>query len=916
VPPVVSIETTKAAPKCPWLAFDAEWYVGRYGLGAMPDEGSARSHYEQEVRRSAVSPNPYFDEAWYIARYPDVTALVESGKYRSGFEHYCDVGCTAKDPNWLFSESFYRSMYRDINTLAIEKNNLKNGYHHFLISGQFEGRIGTYFFNPLFYAEQREGASSDPVGHFMRYGRFSDVQVSLYFDETWYRVNYPAVQKQIENGVVSSGLHHYLTNADPTSFDPSPYFSEQYYAETNPFLSDKITAGTYRNGYEHYLKSGRFEGRRPTPWFDPDMYGNREDIRQTIKAGKYPTAFDCYLHLRGTNPRGTGSIDYYGYYGPSGGWFFCGRVERPWSDQERPIVIARFVKAEVKGQAKVCFFPREDLTGQGIGVVLFLPSSNRLLGKLISVEIDCREGLLSCSNLEAQQVRDNELATRLPVALSAPGADAGRALMIGLLSRSGYTGVDTLANLKPQVFLEVDQTILCPPTGLVLIGWFLANPGTVAAIRVHSGPLSKTLVQADCIRVDRPDVIDGVGAKLGFTDVRCGFVAYVPEVISPGEPAYIEVETELGEVGFRGLPLPTSSGLPAIKHLMSLFDVSYLNVFPTFSKVLSKAVERINAARLEVSPACSEINFGSPRVDPRVSVIVTLFGRVDYIEYQLAFFASRDHADIEYIYVLDDPPRRQSVEYLAQSAFNRFNLPFRLVMPECNLGFAPANNLGLTFARGRYVCFVNSDVFPETPDWAERLADRLEADSSLGTVGPLLLFDDGSVQHEGIHYEPLPTFGNLLFAIHSGKGLRPGGGVGLKECAAITAACMMLPRDLALDLGGFDPAYIIGDFEDSDLCMRIRGRGLRCVVDRDVRLHHLERRSQAKSAERWRRNLTLHNAWLHEQRWGQVLRAGGDVITRGEHDVTFGNVDPVALRPSLVRPARVPATESTDKKVS
>ena len=437
----------------------------------------------------------------------------------------------------------------------------------------------------------------------------------------------------------------------------------------------------------------------------------------------------------------------------------------------------------------------------------------------------------------------------------------------------------------------------------------------MAAIRVHSGPLSNTLILAECIRVDRPDVIEGVGAKLGFTDMKCGFIAYVPEAISPDEVAYIEVETELGEVGFRRLPPPTLSGLAAIKYILSLFDVSYVDVVPAFSKVIVPALERINASRLASPLSCSIVNFGTLRDSPRISVIVPLFRRIDYLEYQLAFFAAHAHTDIEYIYVLDDPPLRSSVEHLAQSAFSRFGVPFRLVMPERNLGFAPANNLGLTFAHGRYVCFVNSDIFPGTPDWAERLADRLEADPSLGAIGPLLLFEDDSVQHEAIHYEPLPSFGNLLFPIHSRKGLRPKDDVGIKECAAITAACIMLSGDLAVNVGGFDPAFIIGDFEDSDLCMRIRDRGLRCAVDQDVRLYHLERRSQATSAERWRRNLTLHNAWLHEQRWGAVLRARGDVTIMGGDNVTFGNIDPGALRPLQLRRTRLPATKSVAEKI-
>jgi GT2 family glycosyltransferase len=913
--PKDSEESAEGAGKCPWSAFDAEWYLRRYGGDPELDEKSAYLHYENEVLRSAVSPNPYFDEAWYITHYPDVLKLIESGQIRSGFEHYCNIGYTDRDPNWIFSESFYRNLYHDIDGSALEENSLKNGYHHFLISGQFEGRLGSYFFDPTFYVAHCEDGARDPFGHFMRHGQSAGLQGSLYFDETWYRVTYPVVQKQIDAGVVDSGLHHYLTNADPTSFDPSPDFSEQWYSDTNQSLSKEIDAGTYRNCYAHYLKIGRFEERRPTPWFDPELYRKRDDIREALEAGKYMTVFDCYLQLRRLKPGGTGGVDYYGHYGPSGGWFFYGWVERPWSEQERPIVIARFVKAEVKASAKVCFFSREDLAGQGVGLVLFLPSSSRVVGKLVSVEIDCREAPLRCSGEAAQQLRDNELAMRLRAALSVPGIDAGRTLIVGLLSRSGYTGTDTLSNLKPQVFLEVDQTILCPPAGLMLIGWFLASPGTVAAIRVHSGPLSSTLDLADCIHIDRPDVIEGVGAKLGFTDVKCGFMAYAPEVISPGEAPYIEVETELGETGFRGLPAPTLSGMTAIKQILSLFDVGYADVLPTFDKVIGPAVGRLNATRLALPSACSVVNFGPQRTSPRISVIVPLFKRIDYLEYQLAFFSARDHTDIEYIYVLDDPPLRSSVESLAQSAFARFGLPFRLVMPEHNLGFAPANNLGLTFARGRYVCFVNSDIFPGTPDWVERLADRLEADSLLGAIGPLLLFEDGSVQHEGIYYESLANFGNLLFPIHARKGLRPEGGAGIKECAAITAACMMLPYDLALDIGGFDPAYVIGDFEDSDLCMKIHDRGRRCVVDQEVQLYHLERRSQTASAERWRRNLTLYNAWLHDQRWGAVLRARGEVTTAGEANVTFGNIDPGTGRPSRLRHARLPATKPTADEV-
>ena len=84
---------------------------------------------------------------------------------------------------------------------------------------------------------------------------------------------------------------------------------------------------------------------------------------------------------------------------------------------------------------------------------------------------------------------------------------------------------------------------------------------------------------------------------------------------------------------------------------------------------------------------------------------------------------------------------------------------------------------------------------------------------------------------------------------------------------------MVLDTERARTLGGFDEAYVMGDFEDSDLCLRAARRGWTCAVDRDVRLVHFGRRSQPSANERWRMNLILHNAWVHQRRWGDTIAA-------------------------------------------
>ena len=90
-------------------------------------------------------------------------------------------------------------------------------------------------------------------------------------------------------------------------------------------------------------------------------------------------------------------------------------------------------------------------------------------------------------------------------------------------------------------------------------------------------------------------------------------------------------------------------------------------------------------------------------------------------------------------------------------------MPFKAVLLDPNVGFAPASNIGLAEARGRFIAFMNSDVFPGTLDWLERLSSHLAADPSIGVIGPVLLFEDGSVQHRGMFFSRLAEFGNWFF---------------------------------------------------------------------------------------------------------------------------------------------------------
>ncbi len=895
-----------------WRSFDHQWYACAYlgGPDTARDPAEVQRHYHEAGAALGHAPNRWFDETWYRQRHPDIAAAIADGRLRSGFEHYCRDGYRGRSPHWLFDSGIYLGP-GGLDPVDVGAEDCVNLYGHFLRHGAKLGRQPHMLFDHALY---RAGLAHEPgalhaiaaVGawhHFIDRVWFEqrDAVTTAWFDPDWYLAHHPAAAERLRRRRSACALHDYLAVGRSTGSNPVPQFDEAFYLAANEDAAEGVRAGRFASGYDHFLRTGAREQRPPAPHVDLRRY------RDTTPAARIAIATmaarDAFTHLllSGNTPPPPGlpnagprlvpggQIDSHGHAATAGGWVVLGwlpggAVAGPGAGTIMLAATARFVGGDVAGTATLVRFPRPDLPGGGAGAVVFLPAPppGAGLGGLVELELEADGEIVRVpAQVAAAPLAEPILVTHAAASIAdLAHPDPALTRLRTLLARRPYAGDSTLIALRDPVFFQVDETILCPPlepggrAGLALNGWMLTPPGTVAELRLHCGDRSHALVLDHLPRLARPDALESIGASLGLTDLRSGFLAYAPDFLSDGEVPHMAITTTRGEIGYHPLPPPLLRGMAAIRSLLEKFELRYDEVASAFDHVIGPAVMRLNAARLALPPQYRVIDFGIQPALPRLSVIVTLFGRLDFLEYQLAFFSRHAHAQpYELIYVLDDPARARQLEELATSAFARFTIPFRVVLLAQNLGFAPANNLGLSLARAPFVCFMNSDVFPGTPDWMERLTERLRDTPELGAVGPLLLFEDGTVQHQGMRFERVAQYGDFNFAMHSGKGWRPLQNEGLRRADAITGACIVMARWLAQELGGFDPAFPIGDFEDADLCLRLRARGLEVAVDMGVQLFHLERQSQAGSQNRWRMNLTLYNAWLHDRRWRDMLDA-------------------------------------------
>ncbi len=591
------------------------------------------------------------------------------------------------------------------------------------------------------------------------------------------------------------------------------------------------------------------------------------------KAAATPQRFEMERLLAGESEAAAGLIEYFGYHQAAGGWFINGWIARGWADSHHfNRMVICFENGDVRGEVVQAAYPREDLPDGAHGMILFLRAPPGPLGKLQSAILYASGVHLQLTPVRSvPQYRESQLTAELKSSLSVAKRGLAGDRLLNLLSRRLYHGENTLQTLAPAISLHVDEAIRCGTGGLVLIGWMLAMPNEIKEIRLHCGSLTEPMIPAAFLKVERPDVLAAM-AKHGFEDSACGFVAYIAGAMQPDTPMYLEIETRRYQTAFYNIPNPVRSGMAAIKHLLSVVDARFAEIAPAFDRVIGPAVAALNQSRLALPPGHQLMSYGAQPQTPEFSVIIPLHGRLDFVEYQQALFSARPQsANVEFIYVLDDPPRRREAQSLFASVYERFQLPFRAILLDQNLGFAPANNAGLRHANGEFIAYLNSDVFPGPLDWLERLSAHFEADPQLGTIGPQLIFEDGTIQHQGMCFEKLPEYGDWYFCQHHNKGLRYSGGEKLEYFPAITGACMVLRRATALQLGGFDETYIIGDFEDSDMCLKLHALGLKCAVDPTVQLYHLERKSQLSGALTWRANLTAYNAWQHHRRWAATI---------------------------------------------
>lgn len=196
----------------------------------------------------------------------------------------------------------------------------------------------------------------------------------------------------------------------------------------------------------------------------------------------------------------------------------------------------------------------------------------------------------------------------------------------------------------------------------------------------------------------------------------------------------------------------------------------------------------------------------------------------------------------------------------------------RVVTWEREFNYSAINNFGVKHANGRLLLFLNNDVEVRTDDWMEELVGNCLR-PEVGITGVKLLYPDGTIQHAGTVIGIGGIAGHMFVNM-------PGERSGYlhkaslqMDYSAVTAACMMMKREVFEKIGGFEEQLSVA-FNDVDLCLRTNEAGYLVVYDPYVELYHYESKSRGtEDSEEKVRRFQCEIEFMRT-RWEKLLKKG------------------------------------------
>ena len=261
--------------------------------------------------------------------------------------------------------------------------------------------------------------------------------------------------------------------------------------------------------------------------------------------------------------------------------------------------------------------------------------------------------------------------------------------------------------------------------------------------------------------------------------------------------------------------------------------------------------------------------------EPLVSIIVLTRNGLTHLKRLFEDFDEKTNYSNYEIIVVDNASQDDSINYL-----NSLDLPITVIENTENVSFSKGNNDAAKIANGEYLLLLNNDIEP-TYGWLNEMVGCMLNNEDVGSVGAKLIFpyyDDMknqeksySIQHAGVKFREERTpyvygpyhenmFSTLVFSSDVNH---------QKEVISNTAACLLIPKSIYMELGGLDEGYFYG-YEDIDFAFKLYQNNYKSIYNPFALLFHHESATRVEDEDEKNR-LNYENIMHFHDKWEDYI---------------------------------------------
>ena len=184
--------------------------------------------------------------------------------------------------------------------------------------------------------------------------------------------------------------------------------------------------------------------------------------------------------------------------------------------------------------------------------------------------------------------------------------------------------------------------------------------------------------------------------------------------------------------------------------------------------------------------------------------------------------------------------------------------------------YSAINNFGVSESRGEIIGLINNDIEPINADWLGEMVGQVQREE-IGCVGAKLYYPNNTVQHAGVILGIGGVAGHAHKYFHRTESGYFSRLMLTQNLSAVTAACLLVRREVFEAVGGLNEAHLAVAFNDVDFCLKVREAGYRNLWTPLAELYHHESVSRGQDDNPEKQARAQREVSYMLETWGEQL---------------------------------------------